>query len=406
MFPVDDFRKIAEGDVHGQQERLKMFCKTELFREGLFLASPSLDEQVDRWLEKKINDPKDVEKIELTVSKYLTRATYRCTPFGVFASVSLGLLSNDSSRLLLDDLGDGICRHARIDMGFSEVFRIGAIKRIDTNEVKYYPNNTVYRIADEIRYVDYEILERDISYRLSSVVSSPYIEATLRRAERGATKRELYELFDVQSQDEAHSFISHLVDMNLLVSDVQATVTGGEHDRVLLERLREYDKGGSVADCLSSVVSSLRRIDSFNHLSKREVYKKLANQLKSITGDQGTKIQPFQVDVFRTSDLAINRKELSDVLEVVSDIMPFLLSKKENVALQDFKTAFYSRFEEEEVPLMEALDPEYGVGYPVGPSTELLPIFKGINFGPVVEETTTVDLDRKSYFVFQLLTVS
>lgn len=58
-------------------------------------------------------------------------------------------------------------------------------------------------------------------------------------------------------------------------------------------------------------------------------------------------------------------KEVLDELQLAMAFLNKITPPNEKNALSDFKEAFYSRYESREVPLMEALDPELGLGYPV-----------------------------------------
>ena len=56
------------------------------FKEVIFLASPILFEEVQKYIE---NNSTDKKKIFISLAKYYQRYCTRCTPFGMFSAVSV-----------------------------------------------------------------------------------------------------------------------------------------------------------------------------------------------------------------------------------------------------------------------------------------------------------------------------
>jgi hypothetical protein len=68
--------------------------------------------------------------------------------------------------------------------------------------------------------------------------------------------------------------------------------------------------------------------------------------------------------------------ELQSTMLFLNKITP--IRKNEN--LSKFQQAFHERYEEQEIPLMEVLDPELGIGYPVTPTydSDITPLLKNL----------------------------
>jgi lantibiotic biosynthesis protein len=79
-------------------DRLRtLFARTEV-REALFVASPGLEEQLDRW--SRDAESETGRKIERSLARYFLRMAGRATPFGLFAGCSVGEMG-DTTRLIV-----------------------------------------------------------------------------------------------------------------------------------------------------------------------------------------------------------------------------------------------------------------------------------------------------------------
>ena len=71
------------------------------------------------------------------------------------------------------------------------------------------------------------------------------------------------------------------------------------------------------------------------------------------------------------------------------EVLHRIARRQSEDALQRFRDAFTARYEQREVPLLESLDEEVGVGF--GSSEETSPLLEGLHFPPASDETTTWD---------------
>lgn len=73
----------------------------------------------------------------------------------------------------------------------------------------------------------------------------------------------------------------------------------------------------------------------------------------------------FQVDITRSIETSTISKNVIDELQEAMNFLNKITCDQKNVMLNQFQQAFYDRYEEREIPLLEALDFEIGIGYPV-----------------------------------------
>ena len=83
LFSFSFFKNLTQ-ETEISDEKLKKICSDEIVLEALFLASPTFYFEVKKWLNGEIRENLKVKKIKLSVLKYLSRMSSRCTPFGLF----------------------------------------------------------------------------------------------------------------------------------------------------------------------------------------------------------------------------------------------------------------------------------------------------------------------------------
>ena len=87
---------------------------SEVFKEGLYLASPDYYNQFDK---NTILSNKEREKLKNSFNKYWQRSCTRCTPYGTFAGSAVVNLDSNSTEIILDNIYNHN-RIVRLDMNF------------------------------------------------------------------------------------------------------------------------------------------------------------------------------------------------------------------------------------------------------------------------------------------------
>jgi len=78
------------------------FLQDPSLQEAIFLGSPVLYDEIQKFLNGALVVPKEVNKLKMSVLRYYTRMSTRCTPFGLFAGFSLGQLGEASEMELVE----------------------------------------------------------------------------------------------------------------------------------------------------------------------------------------------------------------------------------------------------------------------------------------------------------------
>ena len=187
------------------------------FREAIYLSSPKLLSEIEKYHAGAL-DSKEKEKLELSIYRYYLRMCYRCTPFGMFAGVSLGTLSD--STLIQLQANTHYKKNTRLDTHFlsSVVYEILKDKVV-RDSIKWYANNTSYTVSDKLRYIEYRIDKDSRSHHLTHVDHSEYVTSILNSAKYGATVNELASILvsDEISLEEAIGFIDEMISTRQLL---------------------------------------------------------------------------------------------------------------------------------------------------------------------------------------------
>ncbi len=97
-------------------DAFKDIWRQELIKEAVFIASPHLYDAVENWLQGKEIKSANIVRLKNALLKYVTRASTRCTPFGLFAGVANGKFDKKTAIIL--NSNNQHQRQTRYDMNF------------------------------------------------------------------------------------------------------------------------------------------------------------------------------------------------------------------------------------------------------------------------------------------------
>ncbi len=344
---------------------------TDVFSEALYLSTPVLYEEYQKHISKPITEVKELKKMNISLYKYQTRASNRCTPFGLFAGLSIGQWQEENKISLDKNLHNVLNRKTRLDMNvLCSLAQEFSKKDFIKPYLKFYPNTSIYQIGNNYRYVEYFYKNNSRFHKINSVDFSSYLEHILLQVKVGLTYKELVDLLldDEINEEEASYFIDELIESQILINQLEPTVTGKDYFEVLIENLEDINAKYQSNDLekslfiLNNVGTLIKNIDTaiFNPI---ESYKYIHQQLKIILPEL-SETNLFQADLYKnTTQNHLNaslQKQLKTTISFLNKITP----TKTNSTLEEFKKRFQERYEEKEIPLLIALDTETGVGYP------------------------------------------
>ena len=350
--------------------------------EALFLASPVLHDEFVKIESKKT--VKDEGKVYSALLKYMLRMHSRCTPFGLFASCGVTQWSESSGEMVVPNT---YARSTRLDMHFTVSLAMALAKQDDIKQqLKFFPNSSIYESGEKMRYVEYFYKNKRRIHQISAVDNSEYLDKILKAAKSGKTIHELVEsIIDEEvGIDDAMPFVEQIIDSQLLVSELEPGVTGDELTMEIVKTLSIVAKRNpskTLSDKIKILTDVLHKIDQVDQkvINSVDVYHEISNSLKA-TGIDFDVSKLFQTDLFLEGDTVGPDHNVKRKLLKTMKLLRKLSQNSGETNLSRFKEKFYQRYEENEVPLLVALDNEMGIGYAssLGNTSDVSPLLEAL----------------------------
>lgn len=362
LFSYKTFIQRLSKDNISDSELKKIYSDV-FFQEAVYLASPALYKELRKFfLSEKELSQKDQSRLKNTLLKYYSRISSRCTPFGLFAGVGVGKFNKDVSLLSeIDSSDNNIIRDTKLDMHFLVLLSQHFAKIPEIKEkLLYFPNTSIYKVRDKIRYTEYEYNHGRRQYIVSTVLLSKELEEILEFSEKGKTISQITNILVKKnfSEEEVKEFIGELIDNQVLLSELEPHVSGGDFLSTLISLLK--DKKIDKYAMLSTIWSKLETLDK-NLSNDVQLYHEIESLIKSFHIEYESKFL-FQTDLYHQNKIELPnhwKKELKTGISFLNKITPV----NKQTYLEGFKKAFIERFNKEEVPLLYVLDTEIGIGY-------------------------------------------
>lgn len=358
LFSLKDFLRKVQHDESSEDE-LKKICMDPVFQEAIFLASPYLYEEIEKWVNAGENFPtKKIEKLKDTIRKYDNRMSHRCTPFGLFSGVGLGAFSDQT----IDRFDRHYIRDTKLDMHFLVGLAEGLSKITEIrNKLTYFPNNSIYNVGRRIRYLEYEYSEGKREYIISSAYRSMELDEVLNFCKTGRTIDQMIQILinDEVTSEDASEFIDELIENQVLISELEPNVSGDDFLNTIIKVLKKVEIQEHVK-VLTSIQQKLEELDQ-NIVNPVLLYKDIEEFIKTFKTDYEQKYL-FQTDLYFQNEYQLPVYWKKELKTAVAFLNKLTLNSKESI-FEKFKKAFIERFETEEVSLAYVMDTEIGIGY-------------------------------------------
>jgi thiopeptide-type bacteriocin biosynthesis protein len=398
LLPFDEFvtwgadvRGASAQDCERVRDRLRQAIARADVLEALFVASPGLVDDLDAWT--RAPDSERGQKIERALVRYFSRMTTRPTPFGLFSGVAVGRIAERTELALASRTVSG--RSTRLDNDYLFALASGLRKVPELRAaLRWKPNSSLYALGGRLRYTEARLSGSLRTYHLVAVDSSPYIEATLARARDGAALDELARALVADDPEipieEALAFIDELVDSQLLVSALEPPVTGVEPIQALVSILTEVAPSAAVTALLADTAGRLADIDRGGLGHDRAVYQHIAARLEELPVPVD-RARLFQVDLVQAAPEATLGPAVVETLQSGVEMLRRILPAATDGPLARFRRAFRERYEDREVPLVEVLDEESGIGFEPSndPGAAGAPLLAELVFPPAPSDERT-----------------
>lgn len=379
---------------------IQSFTENIEFMEAIYIASPDLYYSTIKLLNKEIKSTKDKNKIIASLLKYFTRMYSRSTPFGLFSNCIVGNWDFKPNSMLLTK--DDSTRHSRLDMYYLyELAQKLAELPFIKEKLLFHTNTSHYFAGKEVRYVEYSIKNSQRSYRLSGIKLNPHLVLVAELCTKGIGITDICKILikNGLSATVANNFVTELIDVQFLVNQFEPAITGPEYIYQVIDILSTINRESpeseidSIISNLKTISSKLKKLDE-SKINDIEKYKEIIDFIKKLEAPYREN-KLFQVDSFRIPTVTPNlnsvlQKGILDSLALLNN-MGFG-SAKENPDLTFFKKRFIEKYESKSIPFLEALDPDYGIGYPASKKPHFTPLIDDLTLPPPTIQSLNLKL--------------
>ncbi len=380
------------------------FKTSALFREAVFLASPILYAEADKWINNQIESSHEANKIVVSLTKYLIRMSTRCTPFGLFATCSSAKWDEADHSIISDRL----VRKTRLDMLYLCELAKSLEQRKDIRyALKYFPNTSIYHLGDEVRYVEYQVINTKRFHQISAVFRSEELLVLLNTSTGGVKMKVLTKAITQlgYSLEEAEEFVESCISSQVLTSELEPEITSEDVLQQIISILETIEAQGiDIAfelKTLQLLQKNLQQLDE-KETNHPKAYQSIIEIAKGLNVPINEKFF-FQTDAFRIGSQLTLDKGIQEDIFAALDVLSAINPVKENNNLQQFAKRFYQRYEEREVPILEALDTESGIGYLAKQKNGYAPLIDGLTLNKRFSDALGMDIYQQELFLISKL---
>lgn len=357
---------------------------SENFRKAIYLSSPDLYEQLINWDEKKLSKEK-ADKIKKSLLKYWLRIHFRTIPFGTNAGVSMGQW--DSNTLITLDKGQDKI-YARLDMQLVHDIITELEQKMFVRQIcKFYTNNTIYSTKNKYRYIESSANNGGLKYEIISTEKNKYLNSIIKACTNGLELSSIIEVLVKQdiSYEDSFDYVNELIDSKILVSELSPKVT----DKNFQDFIYQFLKGLKIpatqennddAAFIRHIISIFEIVQKINITNDIDDAVEKITQILTEAGIKSYKKNIIQTDLLKGKvSNTLNNTIFKDFKKVLSTVFNIGTSDKID-ALESFKNVFLERYDQQEIPLLLALDPLSGINYPVHSDNDASDLIGGIQF--------------------------
>lgn len=343
------------GPVDEARVRARALLTDPLVAAAIQLASPGL------YAHAKPKEDDATPAALDAVARYLARMSTRTAPFGLFASVAVARLADDThlvvgprselrlrARLDHQVLGDVIRRLLKDPA----IFAAGAVERNPTARVLSTRVSFTSATGDGFSEV---VLERSESLDIVlAILDAHPTHAPVRTIVDALVAAEF-------SDEDSVAFVASLVDDGLLLPSLRPSSLGREPLCVLLEDLASLGPNATAARAALAEVQRL--LDDLERTPHVEQFVRVQAAVHALLGAEASSAPVVQLDACRAAPHATFARRAADRVARACRALERVTPPVRDSAFAALRRAFAERFGDEPVPLLDLFDDTVGLRY-------------------------------------------
>jgi hypothetical protein len=327
--------------------------KSNIFGESIINVSKELYIEYKKYLNGQLNAA-DTKRMNTTLLKYYIRMCTRSTPFGAFAACGVGHISNTTNFSKYNKFK--YCYS--YDLSFLYPIATQALTNgLCIRHLSLSKNPSIYKVDNRLRYyyVDYS----NNCVTIKDVILTELLQFILKWTNTNATYKSLSSKlklnFDISNQ-QICQYIEALINAQILITELTPTINRTEY----FERLQSIiEKGGTndlkyYTNLISANLKALKNKSTQIRLNTLEDI--------LINNRQNTYSSIFHLDTFiEGKKCTIN----NSIIPQLQELFVLLCNSIDGHLnpISSFVSNYIKRYDHEEKPLLELLDPDIGIGY-------------------------------------------
>ncbi|MBY0573539.1 MAG: lantibiotic dehydratase family protein, partial [Undibacterium sp.] len=341
---------------------LKLY-EQPLVDEALYLSSQSLHARLVEYRNGEGDAVKfetERKKLVATLAKFISRAAYRCTPFGLFAQIQF-LTEGKNVKPDTRSIRRGIHLDGAIEARLIEAALADHGWR---ENLSWRVSNTAYVVGSHLSYVDW--VYTSTWQRTYRAVELSLHEGLLLLKNHCQTPQSFQSIGQLLmndpdiSQEEAYEFLHQAIDKRLLLPDFAPSGT----DRCSLDQTLEKCGDHPAIAPLKAIQMQLHALRAKANTEQSLIpeYEAMHKSIVALIGNKEMSNGIFQIDSAIEQDAHFDKEQADRLVKALQCIAENSVSF--GTSMQDYKSHFRARFEDREVNLAYALHPELGVPFP------------------------------------------
>lgn len=366
----DDFLDFVLNKSADGEKKIKELADNNVFMEAIQVASPDLYHMIEVSKKKNQNTIVD-QSILNSMCKYAVRASSRTTPFGLFCGFSMGTFEEQTS-LILSNQSDALRKRARADAEWIDNIVVKLEKnKAFMKKINVFKNTVSYKKGD--RFINPYLCNENINKNKKADIS-----ASIRYSEQATQvfklcksgilfenlETEMCKLYSDTDYAVIENFLWSLLENGFIISELRmpkANVNAMEYLIKIIERTNLEE------ELLTDLLEIQKIIEAYNRTfvgDGRCLFDQLQEKMKGVIANNNY----IQVDLkmhMEHSQIGFEiKRECEDIANKLAKLSGYF---EEAYNLKEYKKEFLEKYGTYmEVPLLELLDSEMGLGAPAG----------------------------------------
>lgn len=370
ILPLEVYLNLFGSEQGDYEDNVVTFLKNHPeVKEAITIASSSLGAALKN-LDELLTETKDRKKrtqVFSAITKYLIRMSTRTTPYGLFSGVALGHFSNQTEITLDKEY----TKRTRPDMEW--IYEV--IRKIETDDsliwnlkVRANPLGVENGNRLDMCYISNygQVSTKEKFYNMTaSIRHTKQVAFVMDYAKDFVVLSEIRETIMFNNpqveQIRIEGFLKELLKNEYLITELRPPLINENPFQYILKILEHVANSDQYYNELKEVEDKIQAYDTANIGDGVDLYEAIIEKMKKIHEVSNY----LQVDLAVSgSEIEINNKVKESLNELI-DILSHLSSVYSKSHLDDYLNEFIEVYgEEREIPLLELLDEDKGLGAP------------------------------------------